>query len=143
MIEIDIHNSQTVLSVDEQRLRSAVASVLSESQFKQAEISVAVVDDQRMQQLNAKYLDHDWPTDVLSFVHEAGSDRLEGEIIVSSKTAVRQAAEFDSTPEHELLLYVIHGALHLIGYDDHNDADRQTMRAAERRHLDQLAKEVT
>lgn len=135
MIEIDVNNQQSALPVDQTRLCEAVQNVLGEAGIRRGEVSIAVVDDREMQQLNARYLDHDWPTDVLSFVHDADQGWLEGEIIVSADTALRQAARFGWSAADELLLYVIHGALHLIGHDDHRDEDRAAMRAAERRHL--------
>ena len=60
---------------------------------------------------------------------------LEGEIVVSGDTAVAQASEYSSTPEEELMLYVIHGTLHLVGFDDHEEADQAEMRLAEQTYL--------
>lgn len=135
MITIEINNRQTDVAVDEARLRSAVERVLVEGGFAHAEVSVAILDDAPMRRLNAEYLHHDWPTDVLSFVHDSQGDRLDGEIILSAETAGRQARRFGWPAEDELLLYAIHGALHLVGRDDHTAADLVEMRAAERRHL--------
>ena len=83
-----------------------------------ATISVAVVDDDAISELNGEFLGHQGPTDVLSFVLEQGEDFLDGEVVVSAETAQRAAAEFGWSAAEELLLYVIHGALHLAGYDD-------------------------
>ena len=135
MIEIEIHDQQTALVIDRLRLRQAVGNVLADRDIINGEISLAVIQDEQMRVLNARYLNHDWPTDVLSFVHEADEQHLEGEIIVSADTAKRESHRYGWEPADELLLYVIHGALHLIGYDDHNPDDLADMRAAERRHL--------
>ena len=135
MIEIAIHNEQNAFAVDVEQLRQAVHNVLDDRHVESGEISLAIINDQQMQVLNARYLDHDWPTDVLSFVHESDEHRLEGEIIVSADTALREARRYGWRPADELLLYIIHGALHLIGYDDHNQDDLADMRNAERRHL--------
>lgn len=135
MIEIEINNEQSTLEFDPARLKQAVENVLGDRGIESGEISLAVIDDEHMQQLNARYLNHDYPTDVLSFVHEANDHHLEGEIIVSSDTATREAARYAWQAVDELLLYVIHGALHLIGHDDHNADDLADMRAAEQRHL--------
>lgn len=138
MTTIEINNRQQRLPVDTARLTDAVRRVLAESQLDDAsEVSIAVVDDAEIHELNRRYLDHDWPTDVLSFVIDASAGRLEGEIIVSAETARRQASRFGWRPEDELLLYVVHGALHLVGYDDRTEADRDGIRAAEQRHLRQ------
>ena len=93
-------------------------AVLSAAGLKEAEVSLAIVDDRTIQQLNRQYLDHDEPTDVLSFLLEREVGRLEGEIVVSRDTAASSAPAYGWTPADELLLYVIHGALHLVGFDD-------------------------
>ena len=112
-----------------------MSNVLADRDIVSGEISLAIINDDQMQLLNARYLDHDWPTDVLSFVHESDEQHLDGEIIVSADTARRESRRYGWQPADELLLYVVHGALHLIGYDDHNPDDLADMRAAERRHL--------
>jgi len=90
-------------------------------------VVVALVDDRTIAELHGRYLGEPGPTDVLSFPH--------GEIVVSGDTARREARERGVEPLHELLLYVVHGALHLKGYRDKTSADRKRMRAAERRIL--------
>lgn len=116
-------------------LLRAVREVLQAADVASAEISLTVVADPEMHELNRQYLEHDYPTDVLSFVLESGPPCMEGEIIVSTDTALRQSAAYGWPAEAELALYVIHGALHLVGYDDHAPVERRRMRAAERRHL--------
>ena len=88
-----------------------------------------------MHQLNREHLNHDYPTDVLSFVLERSESSLDGEVIVSADTAIARAAEFHLPPEDELLLYVIHGTLHLVGYDDKEASNRALMREQESRYL--------
>ena len=100
-----------------------------------AAISIAVVDDPTIHELNHKYLDHDWPTDVLSFVLQEDERHLEGEIIISADTAEAAAAEFGWPAAAEQLLYVIHGTLHLVGYRDKTPSEIQAMRAAEAKYL--------
>ena len=60
---------------------------------------------------------------------------LEADIIVSSDTAIRNAKEYKTSPEHELKLYVIHGVLHLLGYDDHTNKERLLMRKKESKYV--------
>lgn len=126
--------------VDVERLRRAVEQTLGAEHVAHAEVSLAIVDDGTMAELNLRYLQHEGPTDVLSFrldTDDPGAEqqRLEGEIIVSADTGRRGAARSGWTLDDELLLYVIHGALHLVGYDDATPEDRGRMRAAERRRL--------
>ena len=136
-LTIEIADEQSLHVVDHSRLKKAVREVLKEAGIRSGEISIAIVDDRRMHELNRQYLEHDYPTDVLSFVLErdesAGS--LDGEIIVSADYAAREATRFGWTADDELLLYVIHGCLHLIGHDDQTPEGAATMRAAETKHL--------
>ena len=81
------------------------------------------MDDETIHELNRRLLDHDWPTDVLSFVLEDDGDHLEGEVILSADTAGDGRRRTRQLAAEEQLLYVIHGMLHLVGYDDKSDAD--------------------
>ena len=135
MLTVEINNDQALLAVDEERLRQAVDNVLLAGGIATAEVSVAIVDDATMHSLNAQFLDHDYPTDVLSFLLERSGDRLEGEIIASADTATRNAQQYGWPAADELLLYVIHGTLHLVGYDDTTDELEGVMRRAEAEHL--------
>lgn len=135
MIQIDITNEQSRVPVDEERLRRAIEAVLAAAECRRGVVSVAVVDDPTIHDLNRRFLQHDYPTDVLSFVLEEDADAIEGEIVVSGDTAADSAADYGWRAEDELLLYVIHGALHLVGYDDKTPADAAEMRQLETRHL--------
>jgi probable rRNA maturation factor len=132
VITIHVANRQTALDVDQSRLREAVRMILDEASIREAEMSVAVVDDPTIHALNRRYLSHDGPTDVLSFVLERSGQKLEGEVVVSAETATRAAARFGWSADDELLLYVIHGTLHLVGHDDQTPPQRAAMRARER-----------
>ena len=133
-LRIEISNEHA-FPLDEARLKKGVRAVLKDAGIEDGEISIAIVDDAEMHALNRKYLDHDYPTDVLSFVLEEDGGRLDGEIIASSDYATREAEIYKWTAEDEILLYVIHGSLHLVGYDDLDPASKQKMREAERYYL--------
>jgi probable rRNA maturation factor len=132
MLSITVNNQQSRLRVDKRLLKKTVRSILEDAGIASAEIGVAVVDDSTIARVHAEFLGDDSPTDVLSFVLESSLGRLEGEIVASADTAIARAPEFHCTPEKELLLYVIHGALHLVGYDDTTPKTRKTMRKMER-----------
>ncbi|TWT65913.1 Endoribonuclease YbeY [Posidoniimonas polymericola] len=134
-MEISVNNSQATLAVDEQRLIDAAAAVLAEAEVADGVLSIAVVDDEQMHKLNREFLDHDYPTDVLSFDLSGGVGPFQGEVIVSSDTAASNAVEYGSPAAQELLLYVIHGTLHLVGYNDKSDDQAAEMRRAEQRWL--------
>lgn len=139
MIRVEIANRQKSLPVDKARLRAAVRTVLRGEGLATAAISLAVVDDRTIHELNRRFLQHDYATDVLSFAFERTADSVDGEVIVSADTAIRQAEQLGESPAAELLLYVVHGALHLVGYDDQSEPDRARMRERERHYLELLA----
>jgi len=80
-----------------------------------------------MRAINKKYLNHDYVTDVLTF--DLG-DNI-GEIIICPRLAAAQAQAHQTSTENEIILYVIHGILHLAGYDDHSSKDKIQMRRME------------
>lgn len=131
MLDIAIANEQRVVDVDERRLRAAVELVMSDAGVTEATISLAIVDDEAIHVLNRRYLDHDEPTDVLSFVLEEGDETLDGEIVASGERAAAVAPGYGWSSADELLLYVVHGALHLVGHDDQTEETVELMRAAE------------
>lgn len=136
--DISLSNEQSRHPVNEQQLIDAAKSVLADSPFSSAVISLVVVDDSAILELNRQYLDHDWPTDVLSFVLEDSGTHLEGEVIISADTAAEAAAELGCSAAAEQLLYVIHGVLHLVGYRDKTPVDAEEMRTSEAKFLRQF-----
>jgi probable rRNA maturation factor len=138
---VAVANQQSQQAVDKNRLRKAVQTVLAGEGIGRADISVAIVDDATIHDVNRSYLSHDEPTDVISFALDRKDDFVDGEIVVSADTATAAAKRFGWSPDDELLLYVIHGTLHLVGYDDTSLAVRKTMRQRERHYLRQFGLE--
>ena len=136
-LTIEVNDEGSFGEIDRARLAQGARLVLEEAGIRSGEISIGVVGDARMQELNRQYLQHDYPTDVLSFVLEHDSDAglLDGEVIVSAEYAAREAGRYGWTADDELLLYVIHGCLHLVGHDDTTPEAKQAMRVAEARFL--------
>lgn len=139
--QVHLADEQNRYPVDAARLQQAVQAILQDSSFRSAEVSIAVVDDPSIHKLNRQYLDHDYPTDVLSFPLVEEGDHLEGQLIVSADTAANNATEYGWSAENELLLYVVHGALHLVGYRDKSPTDIEAMRAAEVMYLRRMGVE--
>jgi probable rRNA maturation factor len=139
MIKISIANPQETVPIDRKRLRETAQAVLEGEGVADAEISLAVVDNATIHTLNKRYLNHDEPTDVLSFpLSEPSARKLAGELVLGAEVAKLQAEERGHPVEAELALYVIHGLLHLCGLDDHTDRDAAQMRERERHYLKQL-----
>jgi probable rRNA maturation factor len=137
-IRIDIADEQDTHQVDYDQLIAAIKTILRDAGFTSGEISLAIVDDAAMHALNKQYLQHDYPTDVLSFVLELDEQCLDGQLIVSADYAAREAPTFGWTLNDELLLYTIHGALHLIGHDDLEPELKALMRERETYYLAQF-----
>lgn len=148
MYEIEISDSQDILPLDQTFLRTVAEKTLSEEGVVSAIISLAFVNNQTIRKINKQYLEHDYDTDVLSFLLECEGPeeengetqpqlrgrgkRIEGEVIVSTETAFQTAGEFHWRPQDEVVLYLIHGLLHLAGYDDLSPSEKTVMRARER-----------
>ena len=133
---IEIADQQDT-AFDSAPLIAAIEMIADDHQVRHAEISIAVVDDPTIRRLNKQYLNHDYETDVISFVLDWDEDRskLAGQLIVSTDTAAELARDVGGTMQEELLLYVIHGMLHLVGYDDKQTTAAQEMRQAEQKYL--------
>src|SRR5205823_12053078 len=118
-----IASPQELVPIDRGRLREVARRVLDGEGSADAEISLAFVDNPTIHRLNQRYLQHDEPTDVLSFpLSEANARRLAGELVIGVEVAREQAEQRGHEVATELSLYVIHGLLHLCGYDDKTDA---------------------
>lgn len=124
--------------VNEQRLRDACTAATATRDFHQGEIGIRVTTDAAIHQINREHLGHDYPTDVISFPYAASPPHIEGELVVSVDTAAERANELGWSLDNELLLYVVHGTLHITGMDDHEPQDRIAMRRAERKVMLQL-----
>jgi len=139
MSRISIATPQEIVAIDRAHMRQTVRTVLAGEDVANYEISLAFVDNPTIHRLNQRYLQHDEPTDVLSFpLSEPSASKLAGELVLGVEVAAEQAAARGHDVQTELTLYVIHGLLHLCGYDDHDDAARAAMRQRERYYLRQL-----
>ena len=133
---VAVSNRQRRRKVDTRTLARIARSALDLVHDSDARLSIVLVNDATIAKLNAQYHATSGPTDVLSFDYGEG----QGELIISVECAVRQAGRFRRTPARELMLYVVHGILHLHGYNDQAPNDRRRMRTAERRLLSRLSR---
>ncbi|MBM3995210.1 MAG: rRNA maturation RNase YbeY [Planctomycetes bacterium] len=140
MSKISIHSPQETVPIDRGRVRDIARAVLEGEGVNDYELSVAFVDNPTIHRLNKQYLDHDEPTDVLSFPYSgAGAKKLEGELVIGVEVAKAEADERGHDVQAELALYVIHGLLHLCGYDDKSPGAEKEMREQERYYLQKCA----
>ena len=106
----------------------------SEHAIPAGELSIALLDNREMTALHARFMDDPTPTDVLTFPGD-GTMAFAGEICVSAEQAVEVAAASGEDLSGEFNLYLVHGWLHLAGFEDHSEGGRQTMRREERELL--------
>ncbi len=131
-------------AVDAERLRRRVAQTLEAAGWSEPTVvSVTVTDDATIQALNREYLGIDAPTDVLSFSQLDGADIPTtegpphlGDVVVSYQRATAQAEEYGERVERELERLVVHGVLHLLGYEDRTERERQRMWKVQEEILD-------
>jgi probable rRNA maturation factor len=125
-------------TVDRRLLRARARRLLAELCQERSELSVALVDDAEMARLNASWRGVQAPTDVLAFSLLEGAQSgwrgpLLGDVVIGVETAARQARRARRRLDDELARLLIHGTLHLLGYDHERAAETRVMRAEERR----------
>jgi probable rRNA maturation factor len=124
--------------VDRRLLRSRAVRVLRELERSDAELSIALVDDATISDLNRRYRSKAGPTDVLSFSQLEGehvelAGNLLGDVVISLETAARQARVAHRGLDSEVARLLVHGILHLIGHDHEHDEEARVMQQLERR----------
>lgn len=148
-----LNNIQEKRELTEEQLQLLEAVLdfgMDRHQQGNAEVSLVLVDDDYIRELNLEYRGLDQPTDVLSFAfHEVeanlvfsqGEDipDLLGDIYISVERAVEQSARFGHSPERELCYLATHGLLHLVGYDHQNPEETARMREAEEQIMNEFA----
>jgi probable rRNA maturation factor len=138
-VQIDVTTSRDPEPLDLGAFERLAAFVLAHEEVDDAaELSIAVVTIEEMTNLNGRYRGVEGPTDVLSFGCDdpcvaSGDEPITlGDVIIAPDVALTQAAEFGTTFEAELDLLLVHGILHLLGYDHEADDQAEAMQARER-----------
>lgn len=135
-MEVLISDEQELIDVDMDFIRSVALEIMSFiGSPENAQLSMVFCDDEAIKELNKQYRDKNEATDVLSFPIELENFipevRMLGDIVISTDTAKRQAEEFKHPVIVEIVILLIHGLLHLHGFDHIEEADRVVMRAKE------------
>jgi probable rRNA maturation factor len=123
---VEIANIQKHYKIKNSIIKRAAKEVLGKK-FNGAKLSIAFVDNSEIKKLNNRYFNSDEVTDVIAFPLNNHKSALNGEIVVSVETAVDTAAKENIDIEAEVILYVVHGLLHLLGYRDGNRKDAEIM----------------
>lgn len=121
-------------------VRDAALRVLA-AEGREASLSIAFLDPEAMRALNRQYKEHDRPTDVLSFALPLPDGRLTGDIYICPDVAAHEADARDVTLREELLRLVVHGTLHVLGWDhpESDDRERSAMWQRQERYVRELA----
>jgi probable rRNA maturation factor len=131
--DISIKNFQTKVSIRIPRIKHVARRTLQHVHLSEAELSIVFVTPQRIKSLNTQYLKHAYATDILTFNYSISGQRkrLLAEIVIAPSVAAANAKTFATGVQQEIELYVIHGILHLAGYDDHSPRQIARMRKKE------------
>ncbi len=136
---VAITSQQRAIRVPRKKITEMIAFIARSEGVPIAEVDVAVVTGSEIARLNRKYLSHAGATDVLSFDLSDGSEAgVSAQLVVCAEVAAKQAAARGIPVQRELLLYVAHGLLHLMGYDDATTRSADRMHAREEQLLDEF-----
>ncbi|MHC4985603.1 MAG: rRNA maturation RNase YbeY [Planctomycetota bacterium] len=133
--KITISSTQHALRVPRRQIAALVDAVARAEDVILDHVDIAVVSADQIARINRQHLSHRGPTDVISFDLSGDEDAgVVAQLIVCADLAVREGPKHGHRPQHELLLYVVHGLLHVMGYDDVSDP----LAAAMRRRQEEL-----
>jgi probable rRNA maturation factor len=138
---INIFNDQNALILRSNSIEEIIIQILEKEGCVCDEVSIHLVSTETICDLHDRFFQDPSPTDCISFPLDEEDDpyyRVLGEVFVCPETAINYSNEHGMDPYEETTLYLIHGILHLLGYDDIEDHDRLLMREAELKHLTHL-----
>ena len=127
-MDIELQNNQNICQVDSHTLKDHAGKFMQALGRQDDELSILLVDDENIQNLNRQHRNIDAATDVLSFPQMDDDEFIShmlGDVVISVETAERQAAEHHFSLEQELALLLLHGLLHLLGYDHERSPEEE------------------
>ena len=146
-MNVVIANRQRTEKINARRLKQIVEELFAELEITEAELGIHLVGTKKMAQVNRQFLQHEGSTDVITFDHSSPNSQLptpnsqiHGELFICVDDAVAQAKEFKTHWQTEVVRYLVHGVLHLLGYDDLQPDLRREMKREENRLVRRLEK---
>lgn len=132
------------MAIRPQTIKRMVLRILRREGISRAELSFSFITSSQIRSLNQKFLKRSYATDVLAFdlMDKRKKSELMGDIFISTDAVIKQSKIFDTTLSYEFVLYIVHGILHLLGYDDHSPKDIKRMRAKEAKVLKFVKNEI-
>lgn len=140
---INVSNQQFDLEIPAEQVQKIVRFVLNEEGQTCDEVNIYFVDTPAISQLHEEYFNDPSPTDCISFPIDQGVNSpytVLGEVFVCPATAIEYSAKHRKLPYDETTLYIVHGLLHLLGYDDISDNDRKLMHKTQAHYMKKLRK---
>jgi len=150
-MDITLKDLQEKIHLNSPRISRIIKETLRHEGIESADLSIAFVTRQRIKALNKKFLHRDYVTDVLAFAlddaelpkqRHSEKKTISGEIIISTDAAIGNTKIYSTSLAQEIVLYVIHGILHLLGFDDHDPKDIKRMRKKEEELLSFLGSKI-
>lgn len=121
--------------IQKKNIHSLVESLTSELNFKLFNLEINFISDKSILEINRTYLKHNYTTDIITFNYSNVSNKIDGEIFISIEDAILNSKKFKVSLSEELARLVIHGLLHLLGYDDQNNSNKKIMKRLENKLL--------
>ncbi|HTB82676.1 MAG TPA: rRNA maturation RNase YbeY [Candidatus Sulfotelmatobacter sp.] len=149
-MNVVITNRQRAKKIDARLLKEIVAGLFAELKIEEAEIGINLVGAREMALVNETFLQHEGSTDVITFDHRDSKSKIQnpkseiyGELFICIDDAMVQAREFGTSWQAEITRYIVHGVLHLLGYDDLKPHLRRKMKHQENRLMRRIADKFT
>lgn len=145
---VDIEDRQKALPICGLSVSQVVEAVLEHEGHSCDEVCIHFIEQEEIKELHRQYFNDPTPTDCITFPMDGVKQKADdfcmlGDIFVCPEVALKYAQKHRQDPYEETTLYVVHGLLHLMGYNDIEDLERDHMRAAEKRHMDNLKEKKT
>lgn len=141
-MKINIYNSQKSIKISKRSIQKQIKAVLQSENVNCDELSLYLIDEKSIKKLHKDFFNDDTSTDCISFPIDSPEEfhnySILGEVFVCPEVAIRYSKEHDISSYDETTLYIIHGLLHLLGYDDISEKDKTTMRKKEKKCMSVL-----
>ena len=139
-MNVTIVNRQRTKKINARFMKQVAAELFAELEITEAELGIMLVGAKKMARVNQQFLGHEGSTDVITFDHSSPNSPIHGELFICVDGAVSQAKEFKTDWQSEVVRYLVHGVLHLLGYDDLQPDLRREMKREENRLVRRLEK---
>jgi probable rRNA maturation factor len=143
-VKINVHNKQKSLPISSSIVKKIVLAVITLEKQNCDEVSIYFVDTEEICALHEEFFNDASVTDCISFPMDEqefeGGYKILGEVFVCPQTAYDYAQKYKKEPQEECILYIVHGLLHLMGYNDEKPKVKIAMRKAEKKHMLNLKK---